>query len=128
MDESVNEYVKEIRMQKGVTQSLLSKQTGISLSLMSKFDNNKCNISNAKLSKIMRTLSSNREEFKEHDNNIYRITKKHLIYSNDSYGINVYDLSDIDKLAKTFTFKDKKLTDSDMALIKQLAQALSDKN
>ena len=128
MDESVNEYVKKIRMQKGVTQSLLSKQTGISLSLMSKFDNNKCNISNTKLSKIMRTLSSNREEFKEHDNNIYRITKKHLIYSNDSYGINVYDLSDIDKLAKMFTFKDKKLTDSDMALIKQLAQALSDKN
>ena len=128
MDESVNEYVKEIRMQKGVTQSLLSKQTGISLSLMSKFDNNKCNISNAKSSKIMRTLSSNREEFKEHDNNIYRITKKHLIYSNDSYGINVCDLSDIDKLAKTFTFKNKKLTDSDMALIKQLAQALSDKN
>ena len=128
MDESVNEYVKKIRMQKGVTQSLLSKQTGISLSLMSKFDNNKCNISNAKLSKIMRTLSSNREEFKEHDNNIYRITKKHLIYSNNSYGIIAYDLSDIDKLAKTFTFKDKKLTDSDMVLIKQLAQALSDKN
>ena len=128
MDESVNEYVKKIRMQKGVTQSLLSKQTGISLSLMSKFDNNKCNISNAKLSKIMRTLSSNREELKEHDNNIYRITKKHLIYSNNSYGINVYDLSDIDKLAKTFKFKDKKLNDSDMALIKQLAQALADKN
>ena len=128
MDESVNEYVKKIRMQKGVTQSLLSKQTGISLSLMSKFDNNKCNISNTKLSKIMRTLSSNREEFKEHDNNIYRITKKHLIYSNNSYGIIAYDLSDIDKLAKTFTFKDKKLTDSDMVLIKQLAQALADKN
>lgn len=128
MDESVNEYVKKIRMQKGITQSSLSKQTGISLSLMSKFENNKCNISNDKLSKIMRTLSSNREEFKEYDNNIYRITKKHLIYSNDSYGINVYDLSGIDKLAKTFTFKDKKLTDSDMTLIKQLAQALSDKN
>ncbi|MCY1039624.1 hypothetical protein OWI77_12520, partial [Staphylococcus nepalensis] len=101
---------------------------GISLSLISKFDNNKCNISNAKLSKIMRTLSSNHEEFKEHDNNIYRMTKKHLIYSNANYGINVYDLSDIDKLAKTFTYRCKRLTDSDVALIKQLAKTLADKN
>ena len=127
MDESVNEYVKKIRMQKGVTQSLLSKQTGISLSLISKFDNSKCNISESKLSKIITMLSSDDDEFKKHSQLIYETFGLQLSNSYSSYGLATYDFNDIDKLAKTLTYKGKQISPSNIALIKQLAQALAGK-
>ena len=53
----VNKYLRKLRKEKGVTQSLISKQTGISLSLISKFDNSKCNISESKLSNKGKQIS-----------------------------------------------------------------------
>ncbi|WP_323703189.1 helix-turn-helix transcriptional regulator [Staphylococcus nepalensis] len=124
----VNKYVRKLRKEKGVTQSLISKQTGISLSLISKFDNSKCNISESKLSKIIMMLSSDDDEFKKHSRLIYESFGLQLSNSYSSYGLATYDFNDIDKLAKTFTYGNKPLYDSDITAIKQLAKTLAYKN
>lgn len=127
MCENINQYVKELRKSKGVTQSLISEQTGISLSLISKFDNGKCNISKTKLSKIIQMLSSDGDEFVKYSHYIYKAFGLQLTASNSDYGLTIYDLSDIDKLAKTLTYKGEQISPSNIALIKQLAQALAGK-
>ena len=124
----VNKYVRKLRKEKGVTQSLISKQTGISLSLISKFDNSKCNISESKLSKIIMMLSSDDDEFKKHSQLIYESFGLQLSNSYSSYGLATYDFNDIDKLAKTFTYGNKPLYDSDITAIKQIAKTLAYKN
>src|SRR5699024_1547798 len=123
----LNKYVRKLRKEKGVTQSLISKQTGISLSLISKFDNSKCNISESKLSKIIMMLSSDDDEFKKHSQLIYETFGLQLSNSYSSYGLATYDFNDIDKLAKTLTYKGKQISPSNIALIKQLARALAGK-
>ena len=93
-----------------------------------KFDNSKCNISESKLSKIIMMLSSDDDEFKKHSQLIYESFGLQLSNSYSSYGLATYDFNDIDKLAKTFTYGNKPLYDSDITAIKQIAKTLAYKN
>lgn len=73
-------------------------------------------------------LSSDNDEFEKHNQYIQKEFGLQLSISHSDYGLTTYDLSDMEKLAKTLTYRGKSLTDSDVALIKQLAQTLADKN
>lgn len=66
MSDEIRSYVTTLRMRRGFTKQTLAYQTGVSRSLISQYENNKTNISDDTLNKIISVLSKNERECKSH--------------------------------------------------------------
>lgn len=127
MCENINHYVKELRKSKGINITNLAREIGVSRTLVSIFENGKGKMSDYKVNELIKVLSANEKEYKSHTKYIQEMFAMTFEHCDDDFGLTTYDLSDIDKLAKTLTYKGKQISPSNIALIKQLAQALADK-
>lgn len=127
MCENINQYVKELRKSKGINITNLAREIGVSRTLVSIFENGKGKMSDYKISGMIKKLSADEKEYRTHMKYVQEIFSKTLEDCDGGYGLTTYDLSNIDKLAKTLTYKGEQISPSNIALIKQLAQALAGK-
>lgn len=128
MDESINKYIKELRESKGLNITDLAREIGVSRPFVSTFESGKSKMSDDKTEKIIKVLSSDSEEYIVHCKNIHDKFGITLKNTEGKYGVQSYDFRNINRMAMNFTYGNKKLTHSDIALIKHLAKTLADKN